>query len=148
MPYKVEATASTTASPELVFDHLAKAEAWGVWGKFPGKAVQEREAAPDRGGVGSIRRIWPAREETVVHDRPHAYSYVLLSGVPLRDYRADVTLTPEGGGTRIHWASSFDSRIPGSGPVIHLFMKSLIRSLASNLARHTAHCPEGCIGGA
>lgn len=144
MPYEIEASATTKADPDLVFAHLAKAEAWGVWGKFPTKAVQEREASPARGGVGSIRRIWPAREETVAYDRPHGYSYVAISGLPLRSYRADVTLTPDGTGTAIHWASSFEPLIPGSGPFFHQFMKRMLKGLAAKLAKHSDQCPENC----
>ena len=48
--------------------------------------------------------------------RPEAvFSYVLEQGLPLRDYKAVITLTPAGGGTRINWRSTFRPKLPGTG---------------------------------
>ena len=41
---------------------------------------------------------------------------MLEAGLPLRDYRAVVTLTPgAGGGTSINWRSTFRAKVPGTG---------------------------------
>jgi hypothetical protein len=37
----------------------------------------------------------------------------LLSGIPARNYRAEVTLTPADGGTRIRWTATWDKTFAG-----------------------------------
>ena len=39
----------------------------------------------------------------------------MLSGVPVRDYRADIDIAPEGAGTMIRWRATFTPKIPGTG---------------------------------
>ena len=43
------------------------------------------------------------------------FSYELVSGLAVRDYRAVVTLLPSDGGTVIHWRSTFKAKVPGTG---------------------------------
>jgi len=59
---------------------------------------------------------------------------VLVSGLPLRDYRADVVLTPEGTGTRIEWSSSFRPKIPGTGRLYRAGLRRFIADTARRLA--------------
>jgi polyketide cyclase/dehydrase/lipid transport protein len=40
-------------------------------------------------------------------------AYTVIGGIPVRNYRAEVTLTPAGDGTRIRWAASWDSTARG-----------------------------------
>jgi carbon monoxide dehydrogenase subunit G len=60
-------------------------------------------------------------------------SYELLSGMPLRDYRADVRLTPAGEGTLITWASSFQC-VFGTGWFWRRFMNGVLSKMAGQLA--------------
>jgi hypothetical protein len=64
--------------------------------------------------------------------------YVLLAGLPLRDYRANVDLTPERGGTAIRWYSDFGAKVPGTGWLFRLalgrFMATAVESLAARAA--------------
>ncbi len=82
-----------------------------------------------RFGVGS-------REEVVVWDPPRDLGYVILKGFPVRNYRADVTLTPVGSGTQIRWHSSFDALIPGSGRLMSVILKKVIGRFADDAARY------------
>lgn len=105
---------SRSASPiEAVWERLADGATWKDWAWFPSSSL-EREGVPAPDGVGAIRRfgVGPigSREEVVAFEPPTHLAYVLLSGLPLRDYRSEVTLTPtDDGGTDIEWVSSFDS---------------------------------------
>jgi hypothetical protein len=146
MPYSIEIAATSAAPPEVVFEHLAVAEAWGVWARFPAKPVREREGETTPNGEGAIRRIWPAREQVVAYDPPGHYSYIALSGLPIKDYRADVTFTPQpgGGGTAIRWQGRFEPKIPGSGPLIRLFLVQMLGRFARGVARHSERCEPGC----
>jgi hypothetical protein len=62
---------------------------------------------------------------------------VLLSGVPARDYRAEIDLTPAaGGGTDIRWHTTFTSKIPGLGGVIRKRLDKITREFVDGLAAH------------
>ena len=83
-------------------------------------------------------RTFTSREEVVAYEPPHHFAYVLLKGVPVRDYRADVTLTPDGTGTLITWTSTFEPKYPGTGWLMSAFLRGVLRDFARRLARHAA----------
>jgi len=39
--------------------------------------------------------------------------YTVIGGIPVRNYRADVTLTPVADGTRVRWAATWDGTWAG-----------------------------------
>jgi len=56
--------------------------------------------------------------------------------MPLRGYRAEVTLTPgDGGGTEIRWHSEFEPKVPGIG---RLYQRILSRFMADAVKRLAA----------
>jgi uncharacterized protein YndB with AHSA1/START domain len=127
----------TTAAPDAVWRWLADASSWREWTRLSRtRLVREGEPAPD--GVGAIRHFALAggssREEVVVFDPPHHLAYVLLQGLPVLNYRADVTLEPTGAGTRILWHSTFDAKYPGTGRVMRAFLRSVLSDTATRLA--------------
>jgi hypothetical protein len=123
-----------------VWDVLADARAWSAWGPWQ-RTVLEREGtnpAPD--GVGAVRAFtrWPVttREEVVEFEPPSRFGYTLLSGVPVRDYRAEVVLTDAGeGGTNIHWQSAWNDLRPRSGWVMRRLIEHVIGDVARRVAR-------------
>ena len=126
-----EVTASSSAPPERVFDLLADATSWHRWaGFFIGHSSWARD------GVRKAGR-WPvyAYEEVIVNDRPTHHAYT-LTGNPVKNFRADVYLTPNGSGTTITWGASFDPLIPGTGGLLTAFYRRLIGSFARRLARY------------
>ena len=89
-------------------------------------------------GVGAIRvfstSVTRAREQVVELIPDQQLSYVLLAGLPFRNYRADVRLTSPGGSdTRIDWTASFQCRY-GTGWFWRLFMNGVLSELARQLA--------------
>src|SRR3954468_21700312 len=107
-----EVTAVSSAPPEKVFELLADGAGWSRWaGPMIVRSWWEREGTPAPGGVGAIRALGmkrlASRGEILEHPPPHPLAYTILSGLPVRDYRADVRLTPEGDGTRIVWTGTF-----------------------------------------
>jgi hypothetical protein len=75
-------------------------------------AVLERAGNHEPYGVGAIRifstRTSKTREQVTELIPNQKLSYVLRSGLPLRDYRADVCLIPsDDGGTRVSSTASF-----------------------------------------
>jgi hypothetical protein len=63
------------------------------------------------------------------------FSYTLISGLAVRDYRAVVTLRPsDSGGTVIHWRSTFKAKIPGTGWIYQRQLNSFIGRTVNGLA--------------
>ena len=140
--YTVRVRAS--APPARVWDLLVDAPGWPRWTRIPA-AVYEREGEPAPHGVGAVRRFGSGRlvsgEEVVAFEAPHHFAYVLLSGLPLRGYRADVHLIPDGAGTEIEWSGGFDatSRVAGSfwNAVLRtVIIRTVARALVREADRH------------
>jgi hypothetical protein len=111
---------------------------WSDWGEWQ-TTEYERQGDPPPHGVGAIRRFKRGpvvtREEVVLFEPQSRFAYTLLSGIPVRDYRADVTLTDSGdGGTNIHWESKFDVKIPGTAFVFRPLVRRVIGDVARQLA--------------
>lgn len=129
----------TTARPEQVWDLLVDAPNWPRWSRIP-KASYEREGDPAPHGVGAIRNFGTgpmvSREEVVAFEAPHHFAYVLLSGLPIRGYRADVHLVPDGTGTEIEWSGGFDATSRLQGAFWNAVLRSvIIRTIARALAK-------------
>ena len=57
-----------------------------------------------------------SRERVTERAPGQRFAYVLEAGLPLRDYTAVVTLSPDhGGGTTINWRSTFLAQVPRLG---------------------------------
>ena len=135
--YILEVMRQTTATPEQVWRWLADASSWSEWTRLT-KTELEREGVPAPDGVGAVRHFGRAggssREEVVVFEPPHHLAYVLLRGLPISNYRSDVTLTARGGGTEIVWHSEFDSKYPGAGAAMRAFLRFFLSDTAKRLA--------------
>jgi uncharacterized protein YndB with AHSA1/START domain len=134
----VEATARSDAPREVVWRVLADGRSWSEWGDWQ-TTEYEREGDPPPDGVGAIRRFTrrpvTTREEVVLFEPPSRFAYELLAGIPVRNYRADVTLTDSGdGGTNIHWESRFDVKVPGTAFFFRPFIRRVIGDVARQLA--------------
>jgi uncharacterized protein YndB with AHSA1/START domain len=136
-----EVTAHSSAPPEHVFDLLSDATSWPHWaGPLIAYSSWEREGDPAPGGVGAIRKLgrWPmfGREQVVASEPPSHHAYTTLSGNPVHNYRADVTLAPDRDGTLIAWSATFEPRIPGTGRLLERVYRTLIGSFAHRLAAY------------
>src|SRR3954467_11878582 len=134
-----EVTARSDASPEKVFELLADGAGWSAWaGPMVVRSWWEREGDTVPGGVGAIRRLGlgalSSREEIVEYDAPRHLAYTWLTKFPVRDYRADVRLDPEGSGTRIVWSGTFAPAFPGGAAVMRRFFLGTVGSFAKRLA--------------
>lgn len=134
---RATATATVKASVEQVWAALADHEAMASWG--PGmKVTLTQEGAPDRNGVGAVRRIkapGPAPaivEEITRFEVDGVLGYKALGGVPFRNYGGEVSLSPAGAGTRIEWTLTADQRLP---VVEQLALKAVVTTLLQLLVR-------------
>jgi uncharacterized protein YndB with AHSA1/START domain len=142
-PQRYEVDLRSAGPPEVVFDLLVDRSRWPQWaGAMIRWSTWEREGVPAPGGVGAIGQLGSprlhTREEIIEYDRPRHLAYTILSGIPVRGYRADVSLTPDGDGTRIHWAGSFEPKVPGTGALLRLMLGGTIRGVAKRLAAEAA----------
>ncbi len=127
------------AGPAEVFRLLRDGSTWPKWSLFQ-RFELERAGVGDRLGVGAIRvfstRVSRAREEVVESVPDRRLSYILLSGMPLEDYRADVDLIPATPvGTSIRWRSSFRARHPALGWFWRWLMTRTLVDVGRQLAR-------------
>ena len=115
-------------------------------GPFSPTASWNARGAPSAEGVGAVRRFtrygMGSREEVLAWDPPTHLAYAILSGFPVRNYRADVTLSPDTGGTRILWTATFDERVPGTARLTASVLRRMIRGFASGLADYAAKSPS------
>ncbi|THD57629.1 SRPBCC family protein [Phenylobacterium sp.] len=136
---RVEAHAASAAPPAAVFALLRDGATWPTWSLFTGFQLERAAPGADPLGVGAIRvfstSVSHAREQVVELIPDRRLSYVLLSGLPMANYRADVDLTPApGGGTAIAWRAAFDAKAPGTGWFWRLFMSRILATVARQLA--------------
>ena len=135
---QISVTARSAAPPEVVFDVIADGARWHEWVPFIPRSVIERAGDPPPDGVGSIRRfgLGPigSREEITSSVPPRHLTYVALSGIPVRSYRATVDLTPDGGGTAISWRGELET-FPGTAGVRAAALRRVLQVLATGAAR-------------
>ena len=139
----VSASANSTASAEAVFALLASGESWPQWSAIK-SFVLETPGLDSCEGVGAVRRwnsgLMTTREEVVELTAPTKFAYTLLSSklVLVRDYRADVDVTPTDTGCTVVWSAVFRPKIPGTGWFWRLALSKLSASLAKGVAEYAA----------
>jgi Polyketide cyclase / dehydrase and lipid transport len=140
---RVEVTAGAPAG--VVFALLRDGARWPTCSPL-GSFELEREGEREREGVGAIRifrtgRI-TSRERIVEVEPDRRFSYVLISGLAIRNYRAVIELEPAGEQTQIRWRSEFDAKVPGSGWIYRIqlgrFIERLVRGLAGRAEQDAA----------
>ena len=135
---RLHVAARSDAPVEKVWSVLADARRWKEWTATRTSEL-EREGSPDPDGVGALRRFGAGpvrtREEVVEFEPPHRLVYEMRSGMPIRGYRAEVTLSPWGAGTEIAWRSRFEPLIPGTGALLRVFLSAMVGDIARRLAR-------------
>lgn len=139
MAHTVQAMARSAASPNLLYRLLVDPASWPRWSGMDAVEL-ERPGTEEPAGVGSVRTLsrgrTRGRDEVVALVADTLFSYVHLEGLPVRDYRGDVALEPDGEGTRIIWQVSFRPRYPGTGWFWRLVIGRLLRRMATGLADH------------
>jgi hypothetical protein len=137
--WSVEARARSSAPVTEVWPLIGEAHRWKDWSFLTrSELVWAGKPAPE--GVGAVRRFTRygigSREEVVAWEPPRHLAYSILSGFPVRHYRADVFLTPDGQGTLISWSATFDEKIPATGRLMVIVLERMIGRFAQSAARH------------
>ncbi len=118
----VEAEKVARARPEEVWALVSDATRYPEWG--PWRASKYRRPGDESPrGPGAVQWLqsstryfgrFPVSIEQILEvDDCRRLAYTVIGGLPVRNYRADVTLTPVASGTHIRWAASLDSTVRG-----------------------------------
>ena len=131
---RVEAEGEAQAAPEAEWKHVANADRYSEWGPWIASGYENLGAqAPD--GAGVIRWMRYGRTTTVEKvlesERARRLVYTVVKGIPVRNYRAEVTLSPVGEGTHIRWTASWDRTLPGR--VVHRTLRTLYPDIVGRL---------------
>ena len=133
----ISATRKIAAPLSAVWALVDNVETWSTWGPFE-TAELERTGSTNRGGVGAIRRSrsgrWTTREEVTVYKPGRRVSYRVLSGIPVRDYDAEVTLEQHGARTVVTWETTFRPKIPGTGRALRRGLAAFVSEVLEDLA--------------
>ena len=142
---QIDIKATSKAEPPVVYARLRDGASWPTFSQL-GSFELEAEGEGGGEGVGAIRvfrsrisgRTYTSREQIVELIPDRKLSYQLLSGLAVRDYRAEITLTPVPGGTEIHWRSTFGPKFPGTGGLYRRSLTRLIQGIVDGLAETSA----------
>ena len=129
--------ARSSAGPGAVWALLADGATWPAWSPIEAFEL-ERAGDPPPEGPGAIRRFRRGRtvgRDEIVEALPgRRLAYRSLSGLPVRDYRAEVDLAPGPGGTEIRWRASFEPKLPGTGRLLERGIEDFLRGCVHGLA--------------
>jgi hypothetical protein len=142
--WRYELVGSSSATPEVLWPLLAEAERWKEW-SFLTRSFLLRPGRSEPDGVGALRRLavgpFGSSEEVVVFEPPHHLGYEGRRGLPVRRYRADVLLDPDGAGTRIRWSGSLDPLVPGTGAVVLAWVRAAVSRFLPAVIRYAERHP-------
>lgn len=138
-------SAWSAAPPPAVYGLLCSGATWPEWSPI-GSFRLEREGRDGGESLGAIRVFTTgtvhSREELVGFEPGRSLRYTALSGLPIRDHRADVTLAERDGGTAIDWREDFRVRLPGAGWLQEWFLRRFVQRCADGLASHAARLAD------
>jgi len=136
---EIDIRKTTEAEPAAIWRLLGDSSTWPWWTPIESFDL-ERPAGTD--GLGEVRAFKTGRvrvrEEIVEYEAERRLSYKLLSGLAVRDYRADIDLTPRPGGTEIHWHTTFTAKMPGTGWLYRAALTKATQRFVDGLAEHSA----------
>jgi uncharacterized protein YndB with AHSA1/START domain len=122
---RVETKGSAAAPPEVVWPLVANAASYAEWGAWNGSGDRDLggRASGDAGTTRWMRyRNTTTVEQVLEVDPGRRMVYTVVSGIPARNYRAEVTLTPTEVGTDIRWTAEWDRTLLGR--IVHRTLRS------------------------
>ncbi|MEO8969663.1 MAG: SRPBCC family protein [Solirubrobacteraceae bacterium] len=137
MTLEIDIRERTKADPSALWRLLEDSSSWPSWTPIESFKL-EREGSAD--GIGEIRNFKTGRvqvrEEIVERRVERRLSYVLLGGLAVRGYRADIDLTPRSDGTEIRWHTTFEAKVPGTGWLYRRALAKATREFVDGLVSY------------
>lgn len=134
---RLEIRRTIDASESALWRVLDDSSSWPRW-----TSIDSFELVSPAGddGLGEIRLFHSGRRtmrEQIVERTPNRrLVYTLLAGLAVRDYRADITLSPAVEGTEVRWVTTFRTRVPGMGRMYTRALTSATQSFVDGLAAY------------
>lgn len=133
----IDVRARIEASASAVYRLLDDSATWPQW--TPIESFELVCPAADD-GLGEIRVFRTGRvrvrEEIVEREADTRLAYVLLAGLAVRDYRAQIDLSPADGACDVRWHTTFRAKVPGLGWVYRRALDRATLQFVEGLARH------------
>jgi uncharacterized protein YndB with AHSA1/START domain len=133
---EIDVRSTTSAPPDAVWRLLGDSSTWPSWTPIE-RYELERPGGSD--GLGEVRRFITGRhrirEEIVEREPDRRLTYALRSGLALRDYRAEIDITPSTTGTAIRWHTTFRPKVPGSGWLYRRVLDRMTREFVDGLVK-------------
>ena len=134
---EIQVEAHSSAPLEAVFSIVADGARWPTCTPL-GSFTLERFDADGNEGPGAMRVFstgpFRTREQVVEVTPPRHFSYVMVSGLPIRNYRADIDLEARPDGTLLHWRAAFEAKVPGTGWLFRSYLKRFLQQSATGIA--------------
>jgi uncharacterized protein YndB with AHSA1/START domain len=137
----VEAEQTAQASPQTVWALVSDATTYPQWGPWQ-KAEYSSPGDSSPHGEGAVYWLrsshryglrYPVSVERILDvEEGRSLAYTVVKGVPVRNYRAEITLTPAAGGTHIRWAADWDRTL--AGRLVHRSLRVLYPQVVAGLA--------------
>ena len=118
----VEAEQTARAEPAIVWALISDVMTYPRWGPWS-EAGYRRPGDTSPRGPGAVYWLRSSRryglrrpvsvEKILDAEEGRRLAYTVIGGIPVRNYRAEVTLVPADGGTRIRWAATWDRTLAG-----------------------------------
>lgn len=135
------------APPARVWALLTLPEEMNRWSEARVTAVTSGPDGDD--SPGAVRRVTvPAfglratLDEVVLEaERPRRFVYRVTAGGGLRNHRGEITLEPDGDGTRVLWVVTFGAALPGLAAVLGAILRPRLSRSLDALGAHLARPP-------
>ena len=135
---EIRIQARAAAPVHTVWSVLAAQSGMGAWTPVRKVAV-EREGDPPPDGIGAIRVLsrppFTIREQITDVHAPVRLAYRMLSGLPVRDYTGETTLSDRDGATDIVWRVTMTSRFPGMVLAVRRVIHATVGGLVAECER-------------
>ena len=135
----VEAEGTTSAAVEAVWAVVSDANTYPKWGPWNDGGYDPPGKGPSQSGAVQwfrFGRRTTSIERILEVDAPSRIVYTVIRGIPVKNYRAEVTLAPQAtGGTSIRWAATWDRTLMGR--LVHRKLQVVYRQVMVALVAAT-----------
>jgi uncharacterized protein YndB with AHSA1/START domain len=131
---EIEHTAHSDKPRSEVWRTLSDLQNWHEWGPWTETTIDGdiRTLVSERTRLTG--KPYVMKERVTAMEPQERFEYDLLSGLPLKNYHATVTLSDADGGTDIRWQARFNSPWPFFGGLWRGAMLKVIRDVSECLA--------------
>lgn len=136
----VEAERTARATPEVIWALVSDATQYPKWGPWSA-AGYRRPGDTSARGPGAVQWLRSSRRAYLRHvtsiekilevDEGRRLTYTVIGGIPVRNYLAEITLTPTADGTRVRWAASWDDTLQGR--IVHRGLRAFYPEMMADL---------------